>query len=290
MPQRHAGGLTAAQIEFYETEGYVVLPHLLCEADLIPVQQALETKVSMIAADLLAAGLINDPMEHLPFRTRLAGLFSNLTDADFLKYGRSWRDRLPGYYDIMTNPVILDPVESLIGGELFANPVYNARPKVPKVAAGAIPWHQDKMYWPGANANPVITVWVPLVDSNLENGCLQLMPRSHKRELLSYHSEQYSGTGYLETDVEHIARDSRILPLPMKVGGAVLFNDHLLHMSTANHSDHVRWSVDLRYQPINQDPMPQYGIGFLARSRQHPERVATRADWLAGRMEHSSSD
>jgi phytanoyl-CoA hydroxylase len=53
-----------------------------------------------------------------------------------------------------------------------------------------------------------------------------------------------------------------------------------------NHSDHVRWSVDLRYQPTDQDPMAHKGIGFLARSRLHPERVATLVDWLAQRPEH----
>ena len=280
------GSLTAAQVAFYETEGYLVIPHLLSEADLRPAQEAMEQKVSMIADGLLADGLITDKLEHLPFRTRLAALFANLTDKDFLKYGRSWRDRLPGYYDLMMNPLILDAVESLIGGELFANPVYNARPKVPKVAAGAVPWHQDKSYWPGANANPVITVWIPLVDSNLENGCLHLMPRTHTRRVLPFHNEQVTGTGYLETDETHLPPGARIVALPLEAGGALLFNDRCLHMSTANNSDHVRWSVDLRYQPTDQDPMPQYGPGFLARSRLHPERVATREDWIAGRTEH----
>ena len=280
------GSLTAAQVEFYETEGYLVIPHLLAEADLRPAQEAMEQKVSMIADGLLADGLITDKLEDLPFRSRLAGLFTNLTDKDFLKYGRSWRDRLPGYYDLMMNPLILDAVESLIGGELFANPVYNTRPKVPKVAAGAVPWHQDKSYWPGANANPVITVWIPLVDSNLENGCLHLMPRTHTRRVLPFHNEQVTGTGYLETDETHLPPGARIVALPLEAGGALLFNDRCLHMSTANNSDHVRWSVDLRYQPTDQDPMPQYGPGFLARSRLHPERVATLEDWVAGRTEH----
>jgi ectoine hydroxylase-related dioxygenase (phytanoyl-CoA dioxygenase family) len=283
----HLGSLTAAQVEFYETEGYLVIPHLLAEADLRPAREAMEQKVSMIADGLLADGLITDKLEDLPFRTRLAALFANLTDKDFLKYGRSWRDRLPGYYDLMMNPLILDAVESLIGGELFANPVYNARPKVPKVAAGAVPWHQDKSYWPGANANPVITVWIPLVDSNLENGCLHIMPRTHMRRVLPFHNEQVTGTGYLETDEDHLPPGARIVALPLEAGGALLFNDRCLHMSTANNSDHVRWSVDLRYQPTDQDPMPQYGPGFLARSRIHPERVATREDWIAGRTEHS---
>ena len=281
-----SGSLTPDQVEFYETEGYLVLPHLLSETDLAPAREAMEHKVSMIADGLLADGLITDKLEHLPFRYRLAGLFANLTDKDFLKYGRSWRDRLPGYYDLMMNPLILDAVESLIGGELFANPVYNARPKVPKVAAGAVPWHQDKSYWPGANANPVITVWIPLVDSNLENGCLHLMPRTHTRRVLPFHNEQLTGTGYLETDEAQLPPEARVVAMPLEAGGALLFNDRCLHMSSANNSDHVRWSVDLRYQPTDQDPMPQYGPGFLARSRLHPERVATREDWLAKRMEH----
>jgi ectoine hydroxylase-related dioxygenase (phytanoyl-CoA dioxygenase family) len=77
-----------------------------------------------------------------------------------------------------------------------------------------------------------------------------------------------------------------IVPLPLAAGGAILFNDRFIHSSTANNSNHVRWSVDLRYQPVDQDPMPRHGAGFLARSREHPERVATLDDWLTNRPEH----
>ena len=75
--------------------------------------------------------------------------------------------------------------------------------------------------------------------------------------------------------------------MPLARGGAILFNDCCIHMSTPNRSDHVRWSVDLRYQPTDQDPMVGHGAGFLARSRQSPQRVATLADWLAERPEHA---
>lgn len=76
------------------------------------------------------------------------------------------------------------------------------------------------------------------------------------------------------------------VPLPVDAGTAILFNDRCVHCSTPNNSDHVRWSVELRYQPTDQDPMPQHGAGFLARSRQHPDRVATLDDWLRERPEH----
>ena len=279
------GSLTPEQLAFYDREGYLVLEQLLSDADLRPAREAMARKVEVIAADLLAHGLIEDTRPDSPFETRLAELFADRGDAEFLKFGRSWRDRDPGYFELMANPVILDAVESLIGGEIFANPVYNTRPKVPRVAAGAVPWHQDKSYWPQAGANPVITVWVPLVDTTLENGCLHIMPRTHRQKVLSYHHEQVTGTGYLEVDAEHIGKEKQPLPLPLPVrkGDAVLFNDRCIHSSTPNRSDHVRWAIDLRYQPTSQDPMLTMGVGFLARSRRHPERVATLEDWLEER-------
>ena len=284
------GSLTEAQLRHYHEEGYLPLPDLLDPSDLQGVRQAMSEKVSLISEALLEQKLISDKLESLPFEKRLAALFENLDDKDFLQFGRGWRDRLPGYYDLMSNPKILDAVESLIGGEIFANPVYNVRPKVPKVAAGAVPWHQDKSYWPDANANPVITVWIAVVDSTVENGCLHVWPRTHRTKMLSYRTEEYSGTGFLEIDSEEFIREAerKAVALPMKAGGAILFNDRCIHMSTPNNSKAVRWSVDLRYQPTDQDPMLPHGAGFLARSHLFPERVATLDDWMNERLEHSS--
>jgi ectoine hydroxylase-related dioxygenase (phytanoyl-CoA dioxygenase family) len=279
------GSLSGEQLELYETDGYIVIPDLLNQADLEPARQAMEAKVSMIADDLYAEGLITDKLTERPFEYRLADLFKGLTDRDFLKYGRGWRDRIPGYFTLMCNPKILDAVESLIGPELYSNPVYNVRPKVPQVAAGAVPWHQDKSYWPTARANPVITVWIPLVEANLENGCLYIKPKTHKQRVLKWHHETYSGTGYTALKDSQLGKRETVA-LPVKAGAAIIFNDRVLHMSTPNLSDSVRWSVDLRYQPTDQDPMPQHGVGFLARSLKYPERVATLEDWLANRPEH----
>ena len=187
----------------------------------------------------------------------------------------------------MANSRILNAVESLIGPEIFSNPVYNTRPKVPKVAAGAVPWHQDKSYWPGSNANPVISVWISFVEANLENGCLFIMPRTHRQRLSSWHKESYSGTGFLEIDEEHLPPGREPIPLIVEAGDIVLFNDRCIHMSKVNNSSTVRWSLDLRYQPTDQDEMLGHGVGFLARSRLFPEQVADRADWIGLRSRHS---
>jgi ectoine hydroxylase-related dioxygenase (phytanoyl-CoA dioxygenase family) len=242
-------------------------------------------KVDLIANQLLAAGCITDALAGEPFESRLCRLLERLSAEDFVTFtGQSWRDRLTGYFALMSNPKILDVVESLIGPEIFANPVYNVRPKVPRVAAGEVPWHQDKSYWPGALSNPVITVWVAVVDATVENGCLRVIPRTHHEAVAGFHFETYSGTAYRELDDVVVAGlKARARPVPVGAGGAIVFNDRFIHSSGPNASDHVRWSVDLRYQPADQDPMPQYGTGFLARSRARPERVASLEDWCAGR-------
>ncbi|HEX4138740.1 MAG TPA: phytanoyl-CoA dioxygenase family protein [Candidatus Methylacidiphilales bacterium] len=285
LVETNTGSLTEEQRREYDREGYIVLPGLLTQEDMAPIREAIHTKVSQIADELLRDGLISDKLENEPFQTRLAKLFKGKTDQEFLKYGRSWRDLLPGYFMFMSNPKIIDAVESLIGPEIFANPVYNTRPKVPGVAAGAVPWHQDRSYWPNANWNPVITVWIPLVDTNEINGCLHVWPRTHKTRLISYHPDTHTGTAYTELDLKEEA-DRNGVALPMTAGDAILFNDRCIHSSTPNRSEHVRWSVDLRYQPTDQERMDQYGVGFLARSRQFPQRVATLEDWLAKRPEH----
>jgi ectoine hydroxylase-related dioxygenase (phytanoyl-CoA dioxygenase family) len=290
--KQKSGSLTEEQVEFYRREGYLVLPNLLCDRDLEPIIQALSDKVEEIASKMVEAGKLSDPFVGEPFKTRLARMFEDKSDADFLEFGRSWRDRHPGYFHFMANPKILDAVESLIGPEIFANPVYNTRPKVPKVAAGAVPWHQDRSYWPGANANPVITVWIPLVDANEINGCLKIWPRTHNSALARHHHETYTGTAYTEIDIDspELKPYKKIAPvtLPIEAGGAILFNDRCIHMSTPNNSDHVRWSVDLRYQPTDQDPMKSHGAGFLCRSAAHPDRIATLEDWLEFRLEREA--
>jgi phytanoyl-CoA hydroxylase len=91
---RTRGSLTPEQVEFYRTEGYLVLPRLLTDEDMAPARAAMAEKVSEIAADLYAGGLVSDTRDSDPFKTRLARLFDGLTDADFLARSRRHPERV----------------------------------------------------------------------------------------------------------------------------------------------------------------------------------------------------
>lgn len=50
------------------------------------------------------------------------------------------------------------------------------------------------------------------------------------------------------------------------------------HASLANHGEDIRWSFDLRYQPIGQPTGRSVFPGFIARSEAHPEQALTDPD------------
>ena len=69
------GSLTAEQTDYYHRQGYLVVEHLLGDADLRPARKAMCRKVDAIAAELLERGLVDDLRRDSPFETRLAELF-----------------------------------------------------------------------------------------------------------------------------------------------------------------------------------------------------------------------
>lgn len=91
IKQNGSGSLTTEQSQFYEEQGYLIIPQLLSEKDLASAREAMTQKVSMIADELFADGLITDKLEDRPFPNRLAELFQDLSAENFLKYGRSSR-------------------------------------------------------------------------------------------------------------------------------------------------------------------------------------------------------
>ena len=58
----------------------------------------------------------------------------------------------------------------------------------PAADGAATPWHQDQAYWDPAFAYEALSIWVPLQEATLLNGCMQFIPDSHHGEILSHHS------------------------------------------------------------------------------------------------------
>ena len=104
--------------------------------------------------------------------------------------------------------------------------------------------HQDITYIPGSLNG--ITMWVPLQDSPLSLGPLEVVPGSHKRGLLPTNGASDVKKNELVPPVP----DEAFLPLPIKKGQCIVFSKFLVHRSGRNRSDNVRYSLQFRYNDL----------------------------------------
>ena len=93
----------------------------------------------------------------------------------------------PAIFELITNTKLLDVAEAFCGEELIASSVYRLRPKIPNYGYGEVLWHQDSGYFePFCDDSLVMTMWIPLVDTSVDNGCLFVTPGSHKGEVVEH--------------------------------------------------------------------------------------------------------
>lgn len=152
-----------------------------------------------------------------------------------------------GFLNVARMPMILDMVEQLIGPDFALwNSSFFAKPA--RVGTKT-PWHQDGEYWP---IRPLATcsVWIAVDAAKTENGCLQVIPGSHRRRQLGKHD--FNGAEGLSLPLEiradefdeAIARD-----IVLEAGQVSLHDIYLIHGSEPNRSDKPRRGMTLRYMP-----------------------------------------
>ncbi|MBI3832119.1 MAG: phytanoyl-CoA dioxygenase family protein [Planctomycetes bacterium] len=111
------------------------------------------------------------------------------------------------------------------------------------------PWHQDWMYWKGAAK---FSVWVALDDATPENGCLKLIPGSHKRHF-DHGGSDSEGVGFNNRLRQEDVDESKMVIAPARAGTAVFFHDLTLHASFPNKSGKDRWALISTYRDASKD-------------------------------------
>lgn len=270
-------------MEFRE-KGYSVLRDILTAQELERIRTVISDEVARRANELYAQGAIPETFEHLPFSRRWIEICKLHSQKE-----KGWNRSIfsKAIYDLCTNAKLLDIIEDMIGPEVMVNGDYWVRPKLPHEDMTTLPWHQDSFYYNGPDAGAsfiqIVSVWIPLVDVDEVNGCLQLIPFSHTWGLIPC---ARNAQGHLEP-VEDVEQRGNVETVSMQTGDILLFNQLTLHRSLPNRSDEVRWSIDLRYSPADQ-PLtyhvdPDYDKKYpclIARSRS-TDRVMGWNEWHA---------
>lgn len=151
------------------------------------------------------------------------------------------------YLNIARMPEILDMVAQLIGDDIALwNSSFFAKPA--KVGTRT-PWHQDGEYWP-IEPLATCTAWIAIDAATPENGCLRVIPGSHRSKTLAKHNvSNAEGIALnLELDATEFNEDEAV-DIVLEPGQLSLHDVYLYHGSEPNHSDHSRRGMTLRFMP-----------------------------------------
>ena len=133
--------------------------------------------------------------------------------------------------DFLAHPTIVDVLTRTIG------PNVKCMQSMLFIKASGKPgqaWHQDEGFIPTRDRS-LGAAWIALDDATVENGCLWVLPGSHKRGLLWPHRE-HEDTRFdcVVESYEFPYRDEDSVPVEVKAGSIVFFNGYLLHRSLPN--------------------------------------------------------
>ncbi len=230
--------------EKFAEDGYFVVEAALNTEDLAPLIAVISDVVDRRAHELFNAGTISDVYENMPFERRWSAILQECGRENEV-FGWHTLVFSEALFDLITHPKVLDVVETLIGCEIQFNGDFWVRPKLPNEKLTTLPWHQDSAYMPDTENDIHLTVWLPLVDVQTENGALQFLPGSHTAGLQTYH--RVEGEAFAVPVLPPTSSHTNIDTLEMKKGDLLIFNNLVFHRSLLNRSDTIRWSVDFRY-------------------------------------------
>ncbi|XP_074644175.1 phytanoyl-CoA dioxygenase domain-containing protein 1 homolog [Tubulanus polymorphus] len=277
QPEPKPGQLPLEKIQQFFDKGCIVVENFFTKDQLDACCRDIDKLVDDLAKKLYNAGKIKNLYEDLGFYYRLTEIEKEFPGANVILHKGGILPQ--SFRDLWSDERLLNIVEQLIGPDIAGHPVWNLRTKTPGSIATTVPWHQDSAYLDTDSYTTLTpTAWIPLIDANDENGCLQMVMNGHKSGKVARHSCCAGPTWYVMLDEEDMKNDlgvdldKDIFTLPINYGSFLLFNNMIPHQSLPNKSNKIRWSLDLRWQNPDK-PFGFFGVkkGVTMRTKDNPK-------------------
>ena len=231
--------LTEAQKEFYESEGYLVLPAHLDQ----PTLQAARAEIDRLSAHATSIDASDDLIDVENSHTRQMPRIRRIKRPDLQSE----------FFDtIMRSDTILGPARDLIGPNLR---MHTTKLNMKKAQYGApVQWHQDMAFYPHTN-DDVLAIGVVFDDVGEENGPLQIFPGSHRGPILNHHADGVFAGSVDLAEAGLNVEDAVSLTGP--AGTISIHHGRILHGSALNLSGKDRQI--LFYEMMAADAFPVMG-------------------------------
>jgi len=223
---------TPEQVQFYRDNGYLKFGRIFTRAEI----DALRAHVDEMIANL-PEGKRPEEMDRPHFED-------------------------PWLFRYLTHPRALDVIEDFIGPDIALwSSHFIAKPKGD---GKAVPWHTDGAYWRNRlKPMNVITLWLAVDPSTLENGCMRVVAGSHKEiaTALDEYEKVDRGENVFDAKIPEDRIDpARVVDLELQMGECHFHDAWTAHGSNPNHSDKRRCGYTMRYMPssVRHDPDPNW--------------------------------
>ena len=179
------------------------------------------------------------------FRAALESVVGNCGEGSLKRL-----DNLHLFFDwahrLVTNEALLNAVEGILGGDILVDGtlVFYKPPQDPSYAS----WHQDSVY-SGWHLTPSTSAWIALTPSHQANGCMRVVPGSHKQGLLD-HDNVLDDPNLLNRRGERVkvvVDESQAVDVVLHPGEMSLHHSNIVHGSNPNTSDEPRIGFIVRF-------------------------------------------
>lgn len=228
--------LSEQQVRFYVENGFLAVPNVITRGE-----------IDALIADtvkLLRGGYAS---------SKLPPLEENLSDEQVMK---SFLGLLQPHHvspvmrDFVKHPKICGMLSQIVAAHVpywdgsvkgMQSMVFTKPPGYPGQA-----WHQDEYYIPTRDRS-LAGAWIALDDATVENGCLYVIPQTHRSGFL-YPQRPHTRPGEWDFAPESYGFDDSVaVPVEVKAGDVIFFHGYIIHGSYQNRSDIYRRAVVNHY-------------------------------------------
>lgn len=185
---------------------------------------------------------------------------SGRDDAPVIQIVNIW-EASPAYLDLAKHPTITEGIAQLCDTDTLR--IWHDQVQYkPARAGGPTGWHQDQPLWPSIQPPDLISAWIPFEDATLENGCMRMVPGSHKWGNQQRHLGSGENFAPIHRDPSQLPAEAVIRSVPTEVLKGECHFHHCLtwHGSPDNRSERERPAIAIHYMPghIRYDPVGRH--------------------------------
>ena len=239
--------LTAARLQEFRRRGYLRLGKLLSDEELKALRLRIDEIMLGTAPVPYGRMLMQlDPATNPPQHKRGASAGHKGATLAYRKIQDLELDSL--FRSYLQRPLFAELCRRIYGEGRAVSTFRAMFMNKPAGAGTDLRWHQDR--WVDLDRDPRITVWTALDPASTANGCMQIVPGSHRRLRNARH-----GSGFLSdeqcTELERLIEtgDPRHCPMHLELdaGEAVLLHNWTLHRSGINATAIARRAFSVCY-------------------------------------------